>query len=582
VTRNLTDPAADTSRCSDPPKVDAREESGPVAAAERSEAEAVREVDGPAGSRSENAASSAGPCLSEDELLDCQAGQCSATGLARVDAHVDECQSCRELVYHLLYDGETPSTAVADTLWPVTFARDSVVNGRYQIKRFVGRGGMGEVYEAFDTLMRSRVALKTVLCTTSDRPHAVRKLMEEVRNALRVGHPNVCRINELQEHQDPERRAAPVPFFTMEFVEGTRLGARLRAGPLPLADVRQIALQLLDGLKAAHARGVLHLDFKSDNVMLRNGSAQPDAVIMDFGLSRALDPEPHQGISERLQLAGTLPYMSLEQLECRPSLGPAADVYSFGVVLYEMLTGELPHRADSLSAMLLKQLAERPPAPSRRLPRLAPALDGFVLRCLETAAPKRFPDADSALRALQSIPEWDQPPASRLQPWHLLAAVSAVAAALILGVPSVRGRADPPAARTAITQAALQPAPSTGTPSAPVPDPSGIREPPAPPGEVAPGAATAPESAAPPASATARHGAQGSSAQSSRVQRTHSGAVPAKSGSPRPEPAAPAADSPPAAPAEPRDDDWGKRGLPTSLLVPKSPVRAAAAPDAGD
>jgi hypothetical protein len=229
--------------------------------------------------------------------------------------------------------------------------------------------------------------------------------------------------------------------------------------------------------------------------------------------------------------------------------------------------------------MLLKQLAERPAAPSRRLPRLSPALDRFVLRCLETEAHKRFPDADSALRALQSLPEWDLPSPSRLQPWHLLAAVSAVAAALLIGVPSLRGRAAPPGARPAITaQAALQPAPAANRPSAPASDPSGIREPP---GEVAPSTAAAPNPGGAPAGAAARHGARGS-AQSSSSPRARSGAATAKSGSLRPAPpAAPAADSTPAAPADPRNDDWGKRGLPTSLLLPQPPARAAA-PDAGN
>jgi serine/threonine protein kinase len=267
---------------------------------------------------------------------------------------------------------------------------------------------MGEVYEAFDQLMDRRVALKTVLCTVVDRPRASRRFKEEVRNAQRVAHAHVCRINELQEHRDG-RQAPALPFFTMEFIDGERLGRRLAAGRLPLADVRAIALQLLAGLEAAHERGVLHLDFKSDNVMLREGSAVPDAVIMDFGLSRVLDGESRVRTSERRQLAGTLSYMSVEQLECRGDLGPATDVYAFGVVLYEMLSGKLPFEGETLGATLLKQLRERPPAPSHARPGLAPALDRFVLKCLSSDPLQRYADASQALAALEAIDSWSRP-----------------------------------------------------------------------------------------------------------------------------------------------------------------------------
>jgi hypothetical protein len=243
--------------------------------------------------------------------------------------------------------------------------------------------------------------LKTVLCTTCDDPRATRKLLHEVRHAQDITHPNVCRIHELHEHRDA-RGSPPVQFLTMEFIDGEKLGQRLRSnGAIPIADAEVIAMQLLSGLKAAHARGVLHLDFKSDNVMLRREGEAPQAVILDFGLSRGTSGS--LGTSERQEQAGSVHYMSPEQVQCRPDLSTETDVYAFGVVLFEMLTGTLPFVGGSRYEIMLKRLKEQPPPPSSVLPGLPTRLDEFALRCLSADPRRRYPDAESALAALERL-----------------------------------------------------------------------------------------------------------------------------------------------------------------------------------
>lgn len=348
-------------------------------------------------------------CLSEDLVLEYLEGRTTAQSRDQVDQHLDGCNDCWLLVQSLIDGAGEPGIDEPSRFRITTFSIGSLIADRYRIKSFVGRGGMGEVYLAHDTLMSRTVAVKTPLCTSSDDPSALRKFFDEARNADRITHPNICRIHALQEHRDAAGDHPSVLFFTMEFIDGETLAARLRRAQLPLQVTRVIARQLLDGLRAAHEKRVLHLDFKSDNVMLRRGGPQLEAVIMDFGLSRQRDAVLRA--SQYLRGIGTVQYMALEQLEGQRNLGPAVDVYAFGVVLFEMLTGRLPFLESSLGPMLLKQQHERPPLPSSLRPGLSSALDAFVMKCLNRSASRRFEDAGAALAAFDALADWATPSA---------------------------------------------------------------------------------------------------------------------------------------------------------------------------
>lgn len=495
------------------------------------------------------ASSDASRCLSDDELLDYHAGVSTREQREHIDAHLDGCSDCRTIVYALLPEADPSQGGLAsDAARVTTFLRGAVVSGRYRIERFVAKSGMGEVYEALDLLREKRVALKTMLCTSADDPRAVRALTLEVEHALLVSHANVCRVYELGEHRNPGRDEPPVRYLTMEFIDGETLGRRLRREPMPLVQVRAIALQLLSGLAAAHARGVLHLDLKCDNVMLRAGAEPPEALIMDFGLSRTRSVGSALHPSER-ELRGTPGYMAPEQLECLAT-SRATDVYSFGVVLFEMLAGALPFRADSLSALLLKQLRSRPPAPSLQRPGLSPALDAFVARCLEREPSRRQVDAAQALAELERIHSWEAPVA-RVRRSRVIAAACGVAL-LVFGVTAWRSFSQsasrsvaPSVARggAAVVVAASSPATATAAP---------------------PNAAAAPE----PQRAATPAPSEPVALQPVALQPVASRPRAASAAGQR------SADAALQAPAAPRSDDRGRRHIPPGgFWVPAGPAQ---------
>jgi serine/threonine protein kinase len=277
-----------------------------------------------------------------------------------------------------------------------TFAVGELLAGRYRVEQLLARGGMGEVYLAFDTVFEQRLAIKTVLSTLSDNRGAVRRLCREVRLARRVQHPNVCRVHDIGVHAEDPRDV--VYFMSMDFIEGQTLRALARAQRVAIPRVVCLARQILSGLDAVHSAGVLHRDVKSDNVMVSGEADSPLAVLVDFGLSRSLDGH---GNVERTLMSGSVGYMAPEQLEGR-TLSPRTDIFGFGVVLYEMLTGVLPFEAGR-RRLASTELLGCEVCPSTLRPDTPQALDEVVERCLRYLPEERYRDVRSVLGDLQQL-----------------------------------------------------------------------------------------------------------------------------------------------------------------------------------
>jgi serine/threonine protein kinase/tetratricopeptide (TPR) repeat protein len=280
------------------------------------------------------------------------------------------------------------------------FKEGELVLDRFRIVRFLGRGGMGEVYEA-DDLQLGKVALKTIRPEMAASPRNLLRFKREVQLARRVTDTtHVCRIHDLFTIPASEHRPS-ASFLTMEFLPGMTLAQRIeREGPLPVPEAESVALQLCSALQAIHDSGILHRDFKSGNVMLvpRNGETQ--AIVMDMGLAREAEAEGNgeAGLTMTGAVMGTPQYMAPEQFRGQ-TVGPATDIYALGVVLYEMVTGRRPfHASTPLAAAVMR--GKRPSKASSIRPGLPPRWDEVINRCLEFEPETRWASARQVAEAL--------------------------------------------------------------------------------------------------------------------------------------------------------------------------------------
>ena len=309
--------------------------------------------------------------------------------------------------------------------------------GPYQIVAPLGAGGMGEVYRARDARLGRDVALKILPPELAADPSRKARFDFEARAAGALNHPNLVAVYDIGSEGD-------VSYIVSELIEGESLRELSARGPVPPRKTVDIAIQIAEGLAAAHNGGLVHRDLKPDNVMIAGStSALPSqAKILDFGLARQVSPvtAPHDStLTEALtnpgMVLGTVGYMAPEQVRGQ-TVDQRADIFSLGVVIYEMLAGKRafpgPSNIDVLHAILNQQPAELPPG-------ISPALQRILWRCLEKEPSRRYQNASDlafALRDSSEIATSSQPalaaaPRSRSL-WTLLAAGLLLAATGVL------------------------------------------------------------------------------------------------------------------------------------------------------
>lgn len=265
------------------------------------------------------------------------------------------------------------------------------VADRYRLEDVLGRGGMGEVWRAWDEALQRGVAVKFLLepCPDEARDEA-RRFRREARIAARLNHPNLAAVYDFGTADDR-------PYTVMELVDGRSLAEELADGPLPPGRAARIGAQAAAGLAAAHRQGIVHRDVKPANLLL---TSDDTLKIGDFGIACGTE-ESRTGLSAAGQMMGTSSYLAPERALGRPS-GPPADVYALGCVLYQLLTGHPPFRADAAAAVLYQHV-EATPAPVSGHRSDVPAEFEALIARMMAKDPGERPTADEACRALDAL-----------------------------------------------------------------------------------------------------------------------------------------------------------------------------------
>lgn len=275
----------------------------------------------------------------------------------------------------------------------------------YQITERLGSGGMGSVYRAVHTLLHKNIAIKTLHQEFSRRPEIVARFFQEARAASDIRHENVIDIIDFEENDLGH-------FILMEYLQGQSLFELIEAhAPLPPGRICHITKQICAALGAAHQKGIIHRDLKSDNVFLIERSGQKDFVkILDFGIAKLLLDSSIK--TQTGHILGTPTYLAPEQIQ-GATVDARTDIYALGVLLYEMIT-RVPPFANPNPVVLLGMHAYKPPAPPEsKNPRTPKALSEIILRCLAKKKEERFASMAEVASALTAVPDAPAAPVKR-------------------------------------------------------------------------------------------------------------------------------------------------------------------------
>jgi WD40 repeat protein len=266
----------------------------------------------------------------------------------------------------------------------------------YEILRELGRGGMGVVYVARQLQLNRTVALKMILAGGHASANDLERFRTEREAVAQLQHPHIVQIFEAGEHDG-------LPYFSLEYVEGGTLAARVREKPLPPKDAARLVEQLARGVAYAHGHGIVHRDLKPENVLLADDGIPK---IADFGLAKRVEVDPeatsgpagHRRDGDRTRtgaVVGTPSYMAPEQARGDVRrVGPAADVYALGAILYRVLTGRPPFQAATVMDTLWQVIEQDPVAPSQLQPGLPRDLETIALKCLQKDPARRYASAE--------------------------------------------------------------------------------------------------------------------------------------------------------------------------------------------
>jgi eukaryotic-like serine/threonine-protein kinase len=260
----------------------------------------------------------------------------------------------------------------------------------YKILEKLGEGGMGIVYKAHDTKLDRPVAIKFLSAGHAVTEQDKARFIHEARAASILEHSNICTIYEIDETADGQL------FIVMPAYEGTPLNKRIEEGPLTISEAIDIAIQIADGLQAAHEKGIVHRDIKGSNIFI---TSKGQVKVMDFGLARSVGMTQ---VTKTGMTVGTVPYMSPEQARGE-KVDHRTDIWSLGVILYEMITGRMPFRSDYSEAIVYSILNEEPEPLSSLRSNVPMELEHIVTKSLRKEPNVRYQHCDEMLADLREL-----------------------------------------------------------------------------------------------------------------------------------------------------------------------------------
>lgn len=262
--------------------------------------------------------------------------------------------------------------------------------GIYRVERQIGTGGMATVYSAVHEKLDRKVALKVMHPNLLEDANFKARFDREAKIIARLDHPNIVPVYDFSEHNGQ-------PYLVMKIIEGQTLKRRLRAGALPLDEIKRIMHAVAGALDYAHRQGILHRDIKPSNIIL---DEQGTPYLTDFGLARVAQ-SGETTLSTDIML-GTPYYVSPEQAQSSGEIDGRADIYSLGVVLYELLVGRVPFMADTPYSTVHDHIYKTPPPPSTLNPEITPEVEAVVMRALAKDPADRYQTAGDLVQAFEA------------------------------------------------------------------------------------------------------------------------------------------------------------------------------------